>query len=164
MGIELDATFWALIALLIFGGVLVYFGVPGQITKALDSRAKKISDELDSARELREKAQELLAQYQRKRRDAEQEAADIVEQARRDAERLVEQTRAKLSEQLERRTRQAEEKIARAEEQAAAEVRNVAIDVSVAAARDVIGKSLAPETRDKLITDSIAAVKTDAAH
>ncbi len=75
---ELDATFWAFIALLIFIGVLVYVKVPGQIAKALDNRADKIRNELEEARRLRDEAKELLAEYQRRRKEAEAEANQIV--------------------------------------------------------------------------------------
>ncbi len=70
----MDASFWALVALILFFGVLVYFGVPTLINKSLDDRADKIRSDLDEARRLREEAQSLLAEYQRKRKDAEAEA------------------------------------------------------------------------------------------
>ena len=74
-----DATFWALVALIIFLAVVVYLKVPGMIGKSLDDRAEKIRNELEEARKLREEAQALLAEYQKKRKEAEKEAGDIVE-------------------------------------------------------------------------------------
>ena len=59
----MDATFWAMIALFIFLGVVIYLKVPGMIAKALDERAAKIRNELDEAQRLREEAQQLLAEY-----------------------------------------------------------------------------------------------------
>ena len=44
---EFDATFWALVALIIFLGFMVYVKVPGMLGKSLDNRAGKISSELD---------------------------------------------------------------------------------------------------------------------
>ena len=84
------ATVWATVALVIFLGIVVYLKVPGMISKALDARATKIRTDLDEARRLREEAQALLAEFQQKRKEAEKEAADIVDggQARgRDAAR-----------------------------------------------------------------------------
>jgi len=81
----MDATFWAFVALIIFLGVLAYFKVPGMINGALDGRAERIRNELDEARKLREDAQQLLAEYQRKRQEAEQEAQDIVSAAKHEA-------------------------------------------------------------------------------
>ena len=62
----MDATFWALIALIIFMGIVFYMKVPGMIAGSLDTRAERIRNELDEARRLREEAQQLLAEYQRK--------------------------------------------------------------------------------------------------
>ena len=70
----MDATFWAMIALFIFIGVVVYMKVPGMIAKALDERAAKIRNDLDDARRLREEAQQLLVEFQKKRKEAEKEA------------------------------------------------------------------------------------------
>ena len=74
----MDATFFALVALIIFLGVVIYFKAPQMLTGSLDKRAARIADELEEARKLREEAQALLAEYQRKQRDAEKEAADII--------------------------------------------------------------------------------------
>lgn len=87
-----DPTFWVGIAFIVFIGILVYQGVPAMLNKALDARADAIRTELDEARRLREEARSILADYQRKHREAEDEAKAIVAQARREAEVLAEET------------------------------------------------------------------------
>ncbi|PCJ69405.1 MAG: ATP synthase F0 subunit B [Rhodobiaceae bacterium] len=154
-----DATFWVLVTSLIFVGLLVYFGIPALLTNALDKRADDIRNELDEARKLREEAQQVLASYQRKQRDAEKEAEAIIEQARAEAERLADETQAALAQQVERRTRLAEEKIGQAEVQALQEVRAIAADVAVAAARRIIEEKLDDTKATQLIDKSIAEVK-----
>ncbi len=77
------AEFWVLIAFILFAGVLIWKGVPGLIAAMLDARAAAIRTELDEARRSREEAQQLLADYQRKAREAEEEAKVIIEQAQR---------------------------------------------------------------------------------
>ena len=154
-----DANFWVLVTSLLFVGLLVYFGVPALLTKALDKRADDIRNELDEARKLREEAQQVLASYQRKQRDAEKEAEAIIEQARAEAERLADETQAALAQQVERRTRLAEEKIGQAEVQALQEVRAIAADVAVAAARRIIEEKLDDTKATQLIDKSIAEVK-----
>jgi F-type H+-transporting ATPase subunit b len=81
----MDATFWALVGLLIFIGIIVYVKVPGMIGGALDKRADQIRNELEEAKKLREEAQQLLAEYQRKRKEAESEAESILSAAEREA-------------------------------------------------------------------------------
>src|SRR5688572_32761864 len=109
------ATFWAFVALVLFLGVVVYFKVPGMISKALDARAAKIRSDLDEARRLREEAQALLAEFQQKRKEAEKEAADIVAAAKREAELLLTDAHKKTEDYVFRRTAMAEQKIAQAE-------------------------------------------------
>jgi F-type H+-transporting ATPase subunit b len=154
-----DANFWVLVSFSLFVGMILYFGVPAMITGALDKRADDIKNELEEARKLREEAQQVLASYQRKQRDAEKEAEAIVEQAQAEAERLAVETQAVLTEQVARRTQQAEEKIGRAEAQALEEVRAIAADVAVSAARRIIEEKLDGDKATKLIDKSIAEVK-----
>jgi F-type H+-transporting ATPase subunit b len=153
------AEFWVAVAFFGFIGLLVYYKVPGLIAKVLDDRADAIRRELDEARRLREEAQQLLADYQRKSREAEAEAAEIVQLARREAEALAADTRKGLREALERRTKLAEEKIARAEAQALAEVRAAAVDSAIAAAERILRRKVTPEINARLVDQSIGDVK-----
>jgi F-type H+-transporting ATPase subunit b len=130
------------------------------IAKALDDRAAGIRKELDEARRLREDAQALLADYQRKHRNAGQEAEAIVEQARREAEAFAAETRKSLAETVERRRKQAEDKIARAEAQATEDVRTAAVDMAIAAAEKILRDKAAGAAGAALIDESIRSIKT----
>jgi F-type H+-transporting ATPase subunit b len=156
---ELDATFWAMISLFIFLGVIVRLKVPGRISQTLNGRADRIRAELEEARKLREEAQVLLAEYQRKRRAAEAEAAEIVAQAKHDAEQLGAESARKMEEFVARRTAMAEQKISQAEAQALAEVKARAVDVAVAAAERIVAGKLSGAQADSLIDSSIAELR-----
>ncbi len=119
----MNPTFWVGVAFAILLGLMLRAKVLAMITKALDDRAVAIKTEIDEARRLREEAEKLLADYQKKHADAENEAKAIIDNARREAEALAAETRRSLKEGLERRTKVAEDKIARAEAQAVGEVR-----------------------------------------
>lgn len=151
--------FWVAISFLIFVGILVKMGVPSMITKGLDDRADAVRKELDQARRLREEAQDLLADYQRKQRAADEEAKAIIETARREAEAMKAESARSLKEQLERRTRLAEDKIARAEAQAVSEVRAAAVDVAMSAAERLIGDKLKADGGADLVNRSIRDLK-----
>ncbi|MEZ5880649.1 MAG: F0F1 ATP synthase subunit B [Nitratireductor sp.] len=155
----MDATFWALIALIIFLGIVAYMKVPGMLTKNLDERADNIRNDLEEARRLREEAQELLAEYQRKRKEAEQEASDIIAAAERDAELMAKEAEEKTADFVARRTAMAEQKIAQAQAQAVADVRASAVEIAIAAAGKIVEGKVSGATADKLIKDSIAEVK-----
>ncbi|MEO0729739.1 MAG: F0F1 ATP synthase subunit B, partial [Pseudomonadota bacterium] len=147
---------WVGFAFLVFVGGLIYYGIPGMIGKALDARSDRIRKELDEARRLREEAQQLLADYQRKTATAETEAQEIIARAETEAKALAEETRKSLQDSLERRTRAAEEKIARSEAQAVAEVRSTAVERAVAAAEQIMRDRLDGNGQSKLIDDAIA--------
>ena len=155
-----DTTLWVSVGFIAVILGFLYLGVHKTIAKSLDERAQKIADELDAARRMREEAQEVLAQYQRRQREAEEEAKGIVEQAKKDAQRLAQDTRDKINDQIARRTRAAEEKIARAEEQAIAEVRRQTADVAVGAARDIIRTRVDQGAQSALIEKAIDELRT----
>ena len=155
-----DQTFWALVALIIFLGIVIYMKVPGMIAKALDDRAEKIRNELEEARKLREEAQSLLAEYQKKRKEAEKEAGDIVDAAKREAEMITAEAKQKTEEYVTRRTALAEQKIAQAEADAMDEVRGSAVDMALAAATKIIGDKVKGDTATDLFKKSLDEVKT----
>ncbi|MEQ8327628.1 MAG: ATP F0F1 synthase subunit B [Parvibaculum sp.] len=148
--------FWVLVSFLGFVGLVLYYKVPGMIGGMLDKRAADIAAELDEARRLREEAQQLLASYQRKQREAMKEAEDIVTQAKAEAEQLAKETRANMEAQVDRRTKLAEDKIAQAETQAINDVRATAAEVAVGAARRVIADKVDASKDAQLIEKSIS--------
>jgi F-type H+-transporting ATPase subunit b len=153
------ATMWATIALLIFVAIVIYVKVPAALSKSLDARADRIRSELDDARNLREEAQALLADYQKKRKQAEQEAADIVEAAKREAATLGEEAHKRTEDYVARRTALAEQKIGQAEREAIAEVRASAVDLAVEAARQVLASKIDAKTDAELFKASLSDVK-----
>ena len=155
--IEFDQTFFALVALVLFLGVVVYAGAHKKAGAALDDRAKLIEKELADAKKLREDAEKLLADYKQRSLDAVKEAAVIVEQAKSSAKQYADESRKKLTETIARRTKQSEQKIAQAEAAATKEVRGSATDLAIAAASKLIADQ---KGNAKLISDSIAAVKS----
>jgi F-type H+-transporting ATPase subunit b len=156
----MDATFWAMIALFIFIGVVIYMKVPGMIAKALDERAAKIRNDLDDARRLREEAQQLLVEFQKKRKEAEKEAADMVAAAKRESDLIIEEAHKKTEEYVARRAALAEQKIGQAERDAVNEVRSIAVDVATEAARKLLAGKLDEKTSAELFRDSLTAVQS----
>ncbi|MCF8467543.1 MAG: hypothetical protein K9G33_09100 [Sneathiella sp.] len=150
-----DPAFWVGIAFFGFFGVLVYFKVPPLVVKQLDARADKIRAELDEAKKLREDAQMLFADFQRRQHDALQTADDIVARAKEDAEILRKESIKELEASLTRRQELAEAKIRQAEEKAVAEVQSIAVDVAIAAAGKLMQDGLKDKKADALVDQSI---------
>jgi F-type H+-transporting ATPase subunit b len=157
---ELDAEFWVAVAFVVFLGVLIYFGVHEMVVKYIDQRRDRIKAELDEALRLKEEAQALLAQYQRKQREAEQEAAAILAGATAEADRMMAEAKAKMEEFIARRSKMAEAKIAQAEAQALADVRAAAAEAAVGAAEKILSQTVKGEVADRLIVKGIDDVKT----
>lgn len=150
-----DAAFWVGVAFFLVVG-LAYRPVMGALGAALDGRAAKIKARLDEAHKLREDAQELLATYQRKQRDAMKEAEEIIAHAKAEAERLSQQAAKDLEEALKRREAQAMERIAQAEAAALREVQNVAVEVAMNAAQQVLAQSITEAQKAALADAAIA--------
>lgn len=154
------AEFWVFVAFLAFFAIILWKRVPSVIGKALDARADTIRKELEDARRLKEEAEKLLADYERRRKAASVDAEAIVAQARSEASALAAETRTSLKESLERRTKLAEDKIARAETQATADVRAAAVEAAVAAAERLMGTKLDAAKAGSLVDQSIKDVKS----
>jgi F-type H+-transporting ATPase subunit b len=148
---------WVNLGLLIFliaAGPKIWRGLAG----FLDQRSMKIKADLDEAQKLKDEAQALLAEYQRKQRDALKEAEDIVASAKAQAQREIKEAADNLAASLARRETAALEKIAQAEAQAVAEVRREAVDVATAATTRLIAQVLDESKAGALIDQSIAEV------
>jgi F-type H+-transporting ATPase subunit b len=154
-----NPTFWVGVATAVLVAIAVRAKVPGMVTKALDDRANEIQQQLADAKRLREEAAKLLADYQKKRTDAESEAKAIIDQAQLEAQNLAAETRRTMKENLERRTKIAEEKISRAEAQAVSEVRAAAIDAAVITAEKLMASGNTGADAGRLVDQSIQDLK-----
>ena len=154
-----EPEFWVAVAFVLFLGVLIYVGVHKKLIEALDLRSSRIQAELDEARRLRDEAGKLLAEYQRKQREAEREAEAIIADARAEAGRVAAEARVKMEEFVARRTKLAESKITQAEAQALADVRAAAADAAVTAAEKILRDTTKGKVADDLIVQGIAAVQ-----
>lgn len=149
-----DPTFWTLIAFVIFV-VLLFKPVKKALLGGLDSRIAQIRTEVEEAQRLREEAQTLLASYQRKQREAVQEAQEIVARARSEAETHRAEAERHLAALLKRQEALAVEKIGQAEAAATQEVRDVAIDLAIAATEKILAEKATGDLADRLIADAI---------
>ena len=152
-----EAEFWVLVAAVIFV-IVVFKPISRALTGGLDARAARIRGELDEARRLREEAERLVADYKARQQAAGAEAAEIVAHAKAEAERIAAQSARDLELALERRQRMAEDRIAQAEAKALGEVRAVAIDVAIAAAREVITAQIDDRRGSTMIDEAIVAL------
>ena len=155
----MDAEFFVLCGFVVFVLLLFYFGAHKIVLDGLDARGKAIADELAQAAKLRLEAQALLASFDKKKADAEAQAATIIAEARAQAEQIAKDAAVRMDEFVTRRTAQAEGKIAFAEAQATAQVRAAAADHAARAAEIVLRGEARGSAGAELVSREIGALK-----
>jgi F-type H+-transporting ATPase subunit b len=154
-----EAETWVAIAFVIFLGLLVYLGAHRRLIGGIDNRQARIQAELNEAVRLREEAKAVLAEYERKGREAETEAAAIIAGAKAEAQRLAVEAKTKMEDFVLRRTKMAEAKIAQAEAQALSDVRAAAADTAVAAAEKILAVAAKGKVAENLVAQGIEDIK-----
>ena len=157
MGILMDEHTWLIISFIGFLAILWVFG-KGALLNALDAKIKTIQDDIKNAESLRVEAQEMLAQYQRKHRDAEKDAKNIIENARTQVAEIQKKAEADLEETLARREKQLAERLERMKQNAKDEILEHASSLAIAATTEIIMDKLDQKANEKLVDDAIKAV------
>lgn len=150
-----DTGAWVALSFILFALIAFKLGRKS-VVGALDARINEVKQEIETAERLRVEAQELLAQYQRKQRDTEKEAKDIISRAKKQAEIMAKASEADLEETMTRREAQLTDRLKRLEENAIAEIRNHAADIAMAATTEVIAQTLDEKTNSDLNNQTIS--------
>ncbi|MBL8672871.1 MAG: F0F1 ATP synthase subunit B [Alphaproteobacteria bacterium] len=152
-----DTNFWVLLSFVLFI-VAVWKPAAAAILGGLDTRAKEIKKRLDEAETLKNEAQALLAQFQRRQRDAAREAEEIVSTARSESAHLREQGQKHLADTIARRERLALDKIAQAEANAILEIRRLVADVATAATARALEAGVSKSRHAALIDEAVKGI------
>jgi F-type H+-transporting ATPase subunit b len=147
-----------LLALIILVVVIYRTGLHKMILGALDGHAARVRAELDEAKRLREEAQSLLAEHQRKLSSGEDQAKDIVAQAKAENERMMARHAAELKASLKRREDQAMARIAQEEAQALQEVRARTASLAVQTTRRLLVDQVSDKHGKALLDNAIEEV------
>ena len=150
-----NTDFVVLIAFILFLGVIFYFKIPSRLLGMLDHRAQGIQKDIDEAKRLRDDAQQLLSNCEKKQREMHEQTEKIIAEAKREAETLKEQAEQDLEKLISRRLASAEERISLTRSVAIREVRNEAITLAIAIARDIIQQEMSEERAKNLIETAI---------
>jgi len=154
MGFFENQTNWVLLSFLLFLGIMWRLG-KDKFLSLLDGRIEEIRKDIATAESLRIEAQELLAQYQRKHRDAMKDAEKIIDRAKENAAASRKQAELNLDATLERREEQLKDRIARMEQNAIQEIQSYAAELAMNAATEIISEKLDRKTGENLIDQSI---------
>ena len=154
-----NTDFVVMLGFLAFLGVVLYLKVPALIGGLLDKRAEGIKADLDAAKALHDEAKAVLAQYDAKKREMQEQADLIVANAKREAQAAADQAKADLKASIARRLASAEDQIASAEASAVRDVRDRAVNVAVAAAGDILAVQMDKTQKGGLVDAAIAVVE-----
>lgn len=158
MELLLDTHVWYALSFIIFAAIVWQFGKPAFLGM-LDKRILEIKKEIETAENLRVEAQEMLAQYQRRQRDAAGEADKIITNAKKSAKQFQKKAEADLAESMKRRENQLTERLVRMEQNAMQEIQAYAAEIAMRAATDIIIDKLDKKTNEKLVEQSIENIE-----
>ena len=126
------------------------------IKKALQNRVNRVIDDINEASKLRDDAQNLLADYQRRFVNAEKEAGQILEQSRKNMQNIKNSELTRLKADLSNKEKEANRRISAANAKAAEELNAFAGKISIELAQKTINTYLQTADKSRLIDEAIA--------
>jgi len=154
---SLGLMIWTLAVFLFTMWVLSKLAFP-RIQEALDKRANAIRESIDSAERTRKEADELLAEYRARLKEAREQADEIMARARKSADSAkalaAEEGQNKREELLAAARRDIEAETRRSLEQ----IRKEVADLTILTTEKVTRKSLTGDDQKKLVEEALAEV------
>lgn len=150
---------WTIVTFLVLVALLARFAWR-PLLAALESRQAAIRKSLDDAQQARQELERINAESAEIVRKARVEADAIISAGRSDAERVRQELKQKAKAEADAVVRQAERQIQLETGRALQQIRNEAIDLSVAIASKLIGRNLSKEDNEKLIEETLRQVET----
>ncbi len=129
------------------------------ILGALEERQKRIQEDLERAEKARAESEQLLEEQRQMLQKARQEAQEIIERGRKAAEAARQELLAKSKEEAEQLLEKAKREIELSRDKALEEIRNLAVDLSLAAASKVIRKELDPDEHRRLVEEALQEMR-----
>lgn len=158
-GLIYDTNLWLAFSFAIF--VYIVWKAAGKlIIGALDKRSENIKKDILEAETLRTEAQQLLAQYQRKQRDAQKEAERMLDNAKTNAYQIRKAAEKDLKDSIALKEKQLAERITRMKDQAIAEIKTQAAHLSILATTHILAENTDKKTQTRLINDAIGDIKS----
>ena len=158
-----DSNVWILISFIFFAA-LVYFKGGSLVTGMLDQKIESIKKDIDAAESMRTEAQEMLAQYQRKHREAEKQAEDIIKNAETRVAEMKKEAQKQIKEDMKRREDQLKQRLAMMEENAIADIQKHASRLTLAATKEIISSSMSQKENDRLNKEVLKEISSQTLH
>jgi F-type H+-transporting ATPase subunit b len=145
---------WTLLLFGISMFVLARLAFP-RISEALDRRQKAIEESIEAAERTRREADQLLADYRERLREARRQAEEIVERARKSAEARERAATEEAHEKREQLMEQTRRDIEAETRRAIDEIRREVADLTILATEKVTRKTLTEPDQRRLVEDAL---------
>ena len=152
-----DLALWSFVVFLLFLGVLGKFAWKPMI-EGLDKREASIRSAIVEAEENRKKAEAMLADYQKKLKEAEQHVQSMIAEARRDAERTSQDLIAAAQRDVDLLRQRTKDEIRQAKDAALADVFSQLNTQVVLATEHVLGRALQDSDQERLVSEALASI------
>lgn len=150
-------TFWVAVSFVLV--ILVLAKPVGKLLKAmLEKRIEGILNRITEAANLKDDAQKLLVEYERKFINAETEAGNILRKSEKEIELLRKESLDKLKNEMAAKEKEAENRLTAAQSEAQNEIAKLTSELTIKAVKAAIAEKLNNKAQDDLIDQSIKAI------
>jgi F-type H+-transporting ATPase subunit b len=143
--------------LLVFGVTMLLLSRMAfpRISEALERRRKAIEESIDTAERTRAEADQILAEYRERLKEARVQAEEIVQRARHAAETHERESKERGQEMLAEAAKRAERDIEAATRRALDDIRKEVADLTITATEKVTRKTLREDDQKRLVEEAL---------
>ncbi len=148
-------TIWTLVVFLVSLYILNKVAFP-RIRDALDQRRRGIDESIDAAERTRAAAEQVLAEYRERLKEARVQSEEIIQRARQTAESHEHEARDRGQELLAEAAKRAERDIEAATKRALDDIRREVADLTIMATEKVTRKTLDDADQRRLVEEALS--------
>jgi F-type H+-transporting ATPase subunit b len=127
-----------------------------RIRQALDDRRRSIDESIEAAERTRTEAEQILAEYRERLKEARAQSEEIVQRARQTAESHEHEARDQGRELLAEAAKRAERDIEAATKRAIGDLRKEVADLTIMATEKVTRKALSTDDQRRLVEEALS--------
>jgi F-type H+-transporting ATPase subunit b len=150
---------WTILTFLVLVWLLKKFAW-GPLMEALDRREQVIAGAVEDARKAKEELERVKQDAAKLLTEARQESGGIVSRARADADRFREELRQKALAEAAVLTQNAEKRIQQETSRAIQQLRQEAVELSVAIAEKLLHRNISREDNERFLQDVVKELET----
>lgn len=152
-----NEKFWLAISFIIFATIFVKYVLP-VIAKMINGSVKKIADDIEAAKNLKEKAEELLVAAKKHYEETVINCKKLTIDAEEEAKNLITKSQAILDHELKIKLDAAVTRIKNQEEKIVRDLKDKMVDDAITLVRNNLANDLDRQKNDQLINQKIMSI------